>query len=62
MKIIRTLLVAFTVFALFYLIGAFYNATFNIINWSETSRFIIAFIGGVYSILAVVFNLVEIED
>ena len=62
MKIVRTLLVAFTVFALFYLIGAFYNATFNIINWSEISRFIIAFVGGTFSILAGVFNLVEIEN
>jgi hypothetical protein len=49
MKIIQTLLVALSTFLFFYLLGCFYNTTFNIELWEESSRSLICFLGGLFS-------------
>lgn len=46
MKIIKTIGVGILVFTFFYLMGVFYNATFDISLWSLGSRFICSFGGG----------------
>lgn len=51
MKIIKTALVLFTTFSLFYLLGSFYNANFNLQLWSEFSRYTISFLGGMFSLI-----------
>lgn len=52
MKIIKTILVLISTFSLFYLLGAFYNANFDLKLWSEFSRYCISFLGGIFSIFS----------
>lgn len=53
-KIFKTIGIGALVFAFFYLLGAFYNASFDISVWTPTSRFGISFIGGCFSALSIV--------
>jgi MFS family permease len=56
MKIIKTIGVGILVFTFFYLMCAFFNATFNISLWGETSRFVCSLGGGAFAVMAMVIN------
>jgi biotin transporter BioY len=55
--IIKTVFCTLLTFGLFYLLGAFYSASFNISDWTKDSRFIISVIGSMFSILVAVLCL-----
>lgn len=48
-KIFKTISIGALVFAFFYLLGAFYNASFDISIWNPSSRFAISLFGGCFS-------------
>lgn len=54
MKIIKTIGVGILVFTFFYLMCAFFNATFNISLWTETSRFVCSLGGGAFALVVMV--------
>lgn len=58
MKIIKTIGVGISVFTFFYLMGAFYNATFDISLWSLGSRFTCSLGGGVITAFCMAIYLV----
>jgi hypothetical protein len=58
MEIIKTIGVGILVFTFFYLMCAFFNATFNISLWGEASRLVCSFGGGAFSAMAMLINLV----
>ena len=58
MKIIKTIGVGISVFTFFYLMCAFYNATFDISLWSLGSRFACSFGGGVITAFCMAIYLV----
>ena len=59
----RTVLFSFGLligFLIAYLIGCFTSADFNIQNWAETSRVVIAFIGTIFGLLlGVALNIIN---
>ena len=60
MKIIKDLVIATLmgafVFALFYLIGAFSQVSFDVSTWNEIAQSMVSVMGGVFG-LAVVFGI-----
>ena len=58
MKIIKTIGVGISVFTFFYLMCAFFNATFDISLWSVGSRLTCSFGGGVITAMCMAINLV----
>lgn len=54
-KIFKTISIGALVFAFFYLLGAFYNASFDISIWTPPSRFAISLFGGYFSALSMIF-------
>jgi hypothetical protein len=54
-NLFKTALIVLLTFAFFYLLGAFYSASFDISRWSIDTRFTIAFFGGFFSALVMVF-------
>lgn len=58
-KILTALLVAFTVFALIYLLGAFQQVSFNIENWSSDARLGVAFFGGFFALFIGAFTIIN---
>ena len=56
MKIIKTIGVGILVFTFFYLMCAFFNTTFDISLWSETSRFICSVGGGTFAVFFMIIN------
>ena len=49
-EIIKSLLVGLLIFILFYLIGCFVAADFNIMNWEKEGRMFCGLLGGLASI------------
>jgi hypothetical protein len=54
-NLFKTALIVLLTFAFFYLLGAFYSASFDISKWSIDTRFAIVFIGGFFSAIVMVF-------
>jgi hypothetical protein len=52
--IIKTVFCTLLTFGLFYLLGAFYSASFNISDWTKDSRFGISLFGGMVSTMVAV--------
>jgi len=46
-KELKTILVGFFVFALFYLVGSFVESDFNIKNWEPGARALVGIYGGI---------------
>jgi hypothetical protein len=55
----KALLLFFTVFGLFYLMGAFYSASLDISKWSESTRENVVVIGGFLSVFSTAFFLIS---
>ena len=53
-QIIKMIILVSITFTLVYLLGSFYNTTFNITKWSEESRFVIKLFGGIFSLSSVI--------
>jgi len=49
MKITQSILVSILTFAFFYLLCAFYSTTFDISKWTEFTRYVTCFLGGLFS-------------
>lgn len=43
------ILIVFCVFMYIYLMGSFSESTLNILKWSEATRFIVSFFGGLFA-------------
>jgi hypothetical protein len=52
MKLTKPILIAFILFVLVYLLGAFHQVSFNIINWSVVARSVIVVIGGFLALIS----------
>jgi VIT1/CCC1 family predicted Fe2+/Mn2+ transporter len=53
-QIIKMIIIGSITFTLVYLLGSFYNTTFNITKWSEESRFVISLFGGMFSLVSII--------
>jgi len=54
-NLFKTALIVLLTFAFFYLLGAFYSASFDISKWTYDARFAISSIGGFLSALVMIF-------
>ena len=61
MNVVISAWLGFIVFAVLYLMGAFYSVSFDISQWSDGTRFLVAFIGGVsiFGVSALVWHYLE---
>lgn len=64
MKVIIAVLSGLFSFFICYLIGAFYNVSFDLSIWTELSRLLISILGGLLSIISslATFMYLEIES
>lgn len=51
-KILSSLTAMFGLFFLVYLLGCFYNTTFDISKWNEDSKKVVSVLGGIFSLAA----------
>jgi hypothetical protein len=49
-ELIKRILIGCVAFGFIYLMGSFFNVSFDISNWNESSRFIVSMLGGFLSI------------
>jgi len=61
MKLIKSILSLIFTFMLFYLMGAFNNASFDISIWSDFSRYCISCLGGFISIIVSILFYFEVK-
>jgi hypothetical protein len=59
LKLLKSAGVGAFVFAAIYLLGAFGAADFNIANWQTDSRYLAAFVGGIFGFAAMLFAFTE---
>ena len=50
MKVLKSVFFGISLFAVFYLFGAFFNVSFDLNNWSVYSRIMVSGFGGVISL------------
>lgn len=61
-ELVKRILIGVTVFLFIYLIGSFYNVSFDISKWSNVSRFFVSVIGGFISIMIAIFPGYEFKN
>ena len=50
MKVLKSVFFGISLFAAFYLFGAFFNVSFDLNSWGEYSRLTVACVGGIISL------------
>lgn len=55
----KRIIILILVFFIFYLLGSFYNISFNIREWSSESRFFVVLFGGFLSFTAATYPYLE---
>lgn len=63
-KILSSVLAALFLFGFFYLLGSFYNVSFCLARWNDSSRNLVAVIGGIASLACfiIMYNTDDIND
>ena len=62
MKFFKILCLGLFVFGIFYLLGAFSEVSFNILNWKENTRNLVSSLGGIISAIAMAFCFFVIDS
>jgi hypothetical protein len=54
-ELVKRILIGCVGFGFVYLMGSFYNASFDISKWNISSRFVVAMLGGFISVMLATF-------